>query len=54
MRIETRTVPAELPALGDLPPLLTRLYAARGVASPAELDRRLQALLPYQQFKGMQ
>ena len=26
MRIESRACPAELPDLGDLPPLLTRLY----------------------------
>ncbi len=53
MRIESRPVPAELPALGDLPPLLTRLYAARGVNSLADLDKRLKALLPYTLFKGM-
>ncbi|PKM31249.1 MAG: single-stranded-DNA-specific exonuclease RecJ [Gammaproteobacteria bacterium HGW-Gammaproteobacteria-11] len=53
MRIEARPVPAALPELGALPPLLTRLYAARGVCTEAELDKRLQALLPYQLFKGM-
>ncbi|WP_339842966.1 single-stranded-DNA-specific exonuclease RecJ [uncultured Halopseudomonas sp.] len=53
MRIESRPVPAELPALGDLPTLLTRLYAARGVNSLADLDKRLKALLPYTLFKGM-
>ena len=54
MRIESRVVPAELPDLGDLPPLLTRLYAARGVQSAAELDRSLKALLPWALFKGME
>ncbi|MFT6464282.1 single-stranded-DNA-specific exonuclease RecJ [Halopseudomonas sp.] len=53
MRIESRPVPSTLPALGDVPPLLTRLYAARGVSSAAELDKRLQALLPFDLFKGM-
>lgn len=53
MRIESRPVPSTLPALGDVPPLLTRLYAARGVSSAAELDKRLQALLPFELFKGM-
>src|SRR5690606_25587850 len=53
MRIESRPVPAELPDLGDLPPLLTRLYAARGVRSAAELDRSLRSLLPWTLFKGM-
>ncbi len=53
MLIETRPLPAQLPALGDLPPLLTRLYAARGVASAAELDKGLKSLLPFTLFKGM-
>lgn len=53
MRIEPRPLPAELPFLGDLPPLLTRLYAARGVQSQEELDKGLARLLPYQQLKGI-
>lgn len=53
MRIEPRQLPAELPFLGDLPPLLTRLYAARGVQAPSELDKGLARLIPYQQLKGM-
>lgn len=53
MRIEPRQLPDILPFLGDLPPLLTRLYAARGVASAAELDKSLARLLPYQQLKGI-
>ncbi len=54
MRIESRPLPERLPDLGELPPLLTRLYAARGVCSAAELDRRLQALLPYSLLKGIE
>ena len=53
MRIEARPLPANLPDLGALPPLLTRLYAARGVQSAAELDKGLERLIPYQQLKGM-
>lgn len=53
MRIEARPLPASLPDLGALPPLLTRLYAARGVQSAAELDKGLARLIPYQQLKGM-
>ena len=53
MRIEPRELPDNLPFLGDLPPLLTRLYAARGVASEAELDKGLARLIPYQQLKGI-
>ena len=53
MRIEPRPLPPSLPCLGNLPPLLTRLYAARGVQSEAELDKRLARLLPFQQLKGI-
>jgi single-stranded-DNA-specific exonuclease len=54
MRIEHRPLPADLPDLGPLPPLLTRLYAARGVRSADELDKGLARLIPYQQLKGME
>ncbi|GAB3388718.1 single-stranded-DNA-specific exonuclease RecJ [Azotobacter armeniacus] len=54
MRIEPRPLPERLPDLGDLPPLLTRLYAARGVQSAAELDKGLARLLPYCQLKGIE
>jgi single-stranded-DNA-specific exonuclease len=54
MRIEPRPLPAILPFLGDLPPLLTRLYAARGVRSAAELDKGLARLIPFQQLKGIE
>ncbi|WP_439887770.1 single-stranded-DNA-specific exonuclease RecJ [Pseudomonas sp. MBLB4123] len=53
MRIEPRPLPETLPDLGNLPPLLTRLYAARGVQSAAELDKGLARLLPYSQLKGI-
>ena len=54
MRIENRPLPATLPQLGDLPPLLTRLYAARGVQSVEELDKGLARLIPYRQLKGIE
>ncbi|MET1077806.1 MAG: single-stranded-DNA-specific exonuclease RecJ [Pseudomonas sp.] len=54
MRIEARPLPAVLPQLGDLPPLLTRLYAARGVATAAELDKGLARLIPFQRLKGIE
>ncbi|MBH3429353.1 single-stranded-DNA-specific exonuclease RecJ [Pseudomonas alkylphenolica] len=53
MRIEPRPLPSTLPFLGELPPLLTRLYAARGVQSADELDKSLARLLPFQQLKGI-
>ena len=53
MRIEQRPLPTVLPDLGDLPPLLTRIYAARGVADAAELEKGLARLLPAHLLKGM-
>ena len=35
-------------------PLLARLYAARGIRQPAELDEGLTALLPWQNLKNIQ
>lgn len=54
MHIIPRPLPATLPDLGDLPPLLTRLYAARGVQSAQELDKTLARLLPWQRLKGIE
>lgn len=54
MHIELRLPPETLPDLGDLPPLLTRIYAARGVRSAAELDNGLARLLPYHALKGIE
>ncbi|EDM0778707.1 single-stranded-DNA-specific exonuclease RecJ [Salmonella enterica subsp. enterica serovar Braenderup] len=42
---------AELPA--DLPPLLRRLYASRGVRSAHELERSVKGMLPWQQLSGI-
>ena len=53
MRIEPRPLPETLPFLGEMPTLLTRLYAARGVQSHTELDKSLARLIPYQQLKGI-
>ncbi|CDF82468.1 single-stranded-DNA-specific exonuclease RecJ [Pseudomonas sp. QL9] len=53
MRIDPRPLPATLPDLGNLPPLLTRLYAARGVKSADELDKGLARLIPYKLLKGV-
>lgn len=36
-----------------IPPLLQRIYAARGIHSDAELGRSLRSLLPFATFKGM-
>ncbi|APX27350.1 TPA: single-stranded-DNA-specific exonuclease RecJ [Salmonella enterica] len=42
---------AELPV--DLPPLLRRLYASRGVRSARELERSVKGMLPWQQLSGI-
>jgi len=42
----------ELPA--DLPPLLRRLYASRGVRSAQELERSVKGMLPWQQLSGVE
>ena len=42
----------ELPA--DLPPLLQRLYASRGVRSAQELERSVQGMLPWTQLTGVE
>jgi single-stranded-DNA-specific exonuclease len=54
MRIEPRPLPQTLPFLGDMPPLLNRLYAARGVSSAEELDKSLARLIPFQRLKGIE
>ncbi len=38
---------------GDLPPLLRRLYASRGVRSASELERSVKGMLPWQQLTGI-
>ncbi|WP_436874150.1 single-stranded-DNA-specific exonuclease RecJ [Kosakonia sacchari] len=42
---------AELAA--DLPPLLRRLYASRGVRTASELERSVKGMLPWQQLTGI-
>lgn len=42
---------ADLPA--DLPPLLRRLYASRGVCSAADLERGVKGMLPWQRLHGI-
>ncbi len=47
MLIKKRALPAILPTLGAYPPVLQRIFAARGIDSEGQLDKRLQALLPF-------
>lgn len=53
MRIDLRPAPECLPDLGEMPPRLARMYAARGITSPDELDKRLTRLLPPHLLRGI-
>lgn len=49
-----RPVPGVLPDITNSPhPILTRLYASRGVSSAAQLERGAASLLPYSALKGI-
>jgi hypothetical protein len=50
--LRPRTVPPA-PRLAELPPLLARIYAARGVTGPEELNLGARALLPPGQLHGV-
>ena len=54
-RIVTRRIPLKASLMLEqqgIPPLLSRLYAARGISRPDELDTQLSALLPPGQLRG--
>lgn len=47
MLIKQRELPTSPYKLDSVSPLLQRIYAARGITDEAQLDRRLQTLLPF-------
>ena len=47
MKIKRRSLPTPLPSLNEHSPILQRIFAARGISREEELDKRLQALLPF-------
>lgn len=47
MRIKHRVVPESLPDLPGIAPVLQRIYASRGITDIAQLDKRMQNLLPF-------
>ena len=53
--LQTRRVPesAVLDALHDFDPVLARVYAARGISSPEELDHSLNKLAPISSLNGV-
>ncbi len=52
MLIVRRPIPTIM-SLSSLPPVLQRVYAARGVVSEGQLDKRLQALIPFNTLTGI-
>jgi single-stranded-DNA-specific exonuclease len=51
--IHQRPLPDNMPALGNIHPVLARLYAARKVTTPTQLEYGLKHLLPYQDLTGI-
>ncbi len=52
--IRQRHIPAIPEALSSLHPVLARVYAARGLQTPAELERALKGLAPAQALRGLE
>lgn len=53
MRIKQRPLPTHTIDLPNVPDLLKRIYAARGITNEAQLDKQLQTLLPFTSLKGI-
>lgn len=53
MRIKQRQVPQSLAHLSAYPPVLQRIYASRGINHEAELEKGLQALIPFTLLKDI-
>jgi single-stranded-DNA-specific exonuclease len=51
--IHQRPLPANMPVLGNIHPVLARLYAARKVTTPTQLEYGLKHLLSYQDLTGI-
>jgi single-stranded-DNA-specific exonuclease len=47
MRIKQRELPELLPSFPTYPAILQRIFTARGVSTESQLDKNLQALLPF-------
>lgn len=53
IRIKQRAYPEASPRLSNYPPILQRIYAARGINNEEQLDKRLQTLLPFNTLKDI-
>lgn len=54
MLIKQRSLPTHTLYLPDVPDVLKRIYATRGIVDKAQLDKQLQTLLPFTLLKGIQ
>lgn len=53
MHIKQRQMPTYDLNLPDMPDVLKRIYATRGITDKAQLDKQLQTLLPFNTLKGI-
>ena len=53
IQLRRREVDSSVQLPAELPPLLQRLYASRGVHSAADLERSVKGMLPWQQLNGV-
>lgn len=53
VQIKKRPVPQDLSQLSMLHPVLRRIYAARGVTQPQDIDTDLKRLLPFDSLMGI-
>jgi single-stranded-DNA-specific exonuclease len=53
MIIRQRPKPNHSLSLPDIPEVLRRIFAARGITEASQLDKQLQALLPFHTLKGI-
>src|SRR5688572_2106853 len=53
MLIKQRPRPSHPINLPDMPDVLRRIFASRGITAHSQLDKQLHALLPFNQLKGI-
>lgn len=54
MKIKRRTLTAELPEIENVPEVLRRIYAHRGISHEQEIDKQLKTMLPFDQLKDIE
>ena len=54
MQIKRRSLPSILPELNTGSAVLERIYISRGIETDSQLDKRLQALLPFDKLMGIE